>query len=75
MANKTRVVQLDDGREWLTDGHAGIACETALNILNILGILQEIAACNCSASIANGILVLEDGTTYDLNRIIQEANK
>ena len=70
--SKAWVVRLDDGREWLTDGHTGIACETALNIL---GILQEIAACNCSASIANGMVVLEDGTTYDLNQIIKEATK
>lgn len=40
----------------------------------MLAILRQIAACNCSASIANGMLVLEDGTSYDLNKIIKEEN-
>lgn len=66
------IVKLDDGREWLTDGHTGIACESAVKLL---GILKELSDCNCSASIANGVLVLEDGTAYDLKHILKEATK
>jgi hypothetical protein len=66
------IIKLDDGREWLTDGHTGIACDSAIRLL---GIMQEIAACNCEASIVNGVLWLEDGTTYDVQKLVEEAKK
>jgi hypothetical protein len=64
--------QLDDGRDWLSNGHTSIECKSAIKIL---GILQEIAVCNCNATINNGILILEDGSFYDLKGIIIQATK
>lgn len=66
------VTQLDDGRDWLTDGHIGLSCDIAFKML---GVLKELSDCNCSASISNGFLELEDGTCYDLRQIIREASR
>ena len=54
--------KLEDGREWLTDGISGIECHAAIKLL---GIFKELSACNCTATIIEGMLVLEDGTSYD----------
>ncbi len=67
-----KLFQLDDGRDWLSNGHTGIECESAIKML---GILQEIAVCNCNATIKNGGLFLEDGSFYDLKGLIEQATK
>lgn len=59
-------------RRVLSDGHITLDCQAAFKML---GILKELAACNCSATISNGILVLEDGTNYDLETLLKEASK
>jgi hypothetical protein len=64
------VIKLDDGRDWLTDGHVGIGCDATFRVL---GIMHEIAACNCNASISNGVLQLEDGTIFDLKQLLKDA--
>jgi hypothetical protein len=67
-----QLITLDDGRAWITDGITGIECESAIKILEIL---KELSDCNCEASINTGMLWLEDGTNYDLKKLIKEATK
>ena len=49
-----KVIKLDDGKDWLTDGHVGMSCEAAFKLL---GILHELSACNCNASITDLSLI------------------
>ncbi len=65
-----KVFKLDDGRDWLTDGHVGISCEAAFKLA---GILRELSDCNCSASISDGVLQLEDGTNFNLKQLLKDA--
>jgi len=67
-----RLVTLDDGRLWLTDGITGIECESAIKFM---GILKELSDCNCNASLNDGLLWLEDGTNYDLKELLKKATK
>ena len=53
----------------LTDGHTTIDCQT---IFKMVGILKELSDCNCNASINSGLLWLEDGTSYDLKKLLGE---
>jgi hypothetical protein len=69
-APRFRLVELDDGRQWLTDGHVGMSPESAVRML---GILSELAECECSASISKGMLWMEDCTSYNLDEIVRKA--
>lgn len=59
-----------DEKEWLTNGHATIECGAAYKVI---GILKELAACRCNAEISHGIIWLEDGTHYNLEKLVREA--
>lgn len=57
-----------NNRRVLTDGHTPLDCHT---IYRIVGVLKELAVCNCNASISDGFLILEDGTSYDLEKLVR----
>jgi hypothetical protein len=59
-------------RRVLTDGHTSLDCQT---VFKIVGILKELAACNCEAGIHDGLLMLADGTHYDLEKLVKEVTK
>lgn len=59
-------------RRVLTDGHTSLDCQT---VFKIVGILKELAACNCEAGIHDGLLMLADGTHYDLEKLVKEVSK
>jgi hypothetical protein len=59
-------------RRVISDGHTTIDCNSAFKIM---GILKELAACNCEATISNGILILEDGTSFDLEKLVNDASR
>ena len=59
-------------RRVISDGHTTIDCNSAFKIM---GILKELAACNCEATISNGILILEDGTSFDLEKLVKDASR
>lgn len=59
-------------RRVLSDGHITLDCQAAFKML---GILKELAACNCTAQFADGFLILEDGTSYDIEKLLKEASK
>jgi len=61
-----------NNRRVLSDGHTTIDCQTAFKIM---GILKELAACNCEASINDGMLWLADGTSFDLDKLVKEASR
>jgi hypothetical protein len=65
-----RLIELEDGRQWLTDGHVGVNPESAVSML---ALLSELAECECSASISEGMLWLEDCTSYNLVEIVRKA--
>lgn len=67
-----RLVELEDGRQWLTDGHVGVGAEEAVRML---GVLSELAECDCSATLSKGMLWLEDDTSYNLAEIVRKARK
>jgi hypothetical protein len=56
-------------RRVLTDGHTSIDCH---KVFKIIGILKELSDCNCNASINSGLLQLEDGTSYDLKKLLED---
>lgn len=57
-------------RRVLSDGHTTIDCQVAFKIM---GIIKELAACNCEATLADGFLMLADGTSYDLEKLVKEG--
>ena len=59
-------------RRVLTDGHTSLDCKA---VFKIVGILKELAAYSGDASLSDGLLILDDGTSYDLEKLFKEATK
>jgi len=57
-----------NNRRVLTDGHTKLDCQT---IYKIVGVLKEIAAYSGDASLSDGYLILDDGTSYDLEKLVR----
>lgn len=70
---KHKIIELEDGTEWVTDGrNEGFSIEGALDAKDLINQLKN---CNCSLSINNGLLTLEDGTVVDLKAIARKINQ
>lgn len=64
-----RLVRSVDGTQSLNDGRKSVPCSVAMAIV---GVARELESCNCKAEIRDGILVLEDDTSYDLRSLLQK---
>ena len=59
-------------RRVLSNGRTSIDCQAAFKML---GILKEIASYSGDASLSDGFLILDDGTSYDIEKLLKEATK
>ena len=67
-----KIITLDDGRKWVTDGIVGydphIACK-------LIGMLKEISCIKGTMTVEGGILWTEDGMSYDLEQSLKNLTK
>ena len=59
------------GKQFLTNGYISADCVT---LINIIGILNELAECRCQAEIMAGILWMEDGIKYNILELLAKAS-
>lgn len=72
LARLFKLKKLKDGRQWVTDGIVGFDPSMALKLV---AILKEISCVNATMSVHNGTLWVEDGTSYDLEQVLNKVSK
>lgn len=67
-----KLKKLKDGRQWVTDGIVGFDPTMALKLV---AILKEISCVKGIMSVDDGVLWIEDGTSYDLEQVLNKVSK